>query len=113
MASDLQKEIKKWLKPLCMTWTYKHEGRWHTERAIRVNTSGYRGTAVATAPNGWTDINCILKSGVHVYIEVKQTDEAVRPSQEAFLLELRERGIICFVARSMGDVETNFKAFGI
>lgn len=113
MASTLQAAIKKWLKPLCLSWSYKHEGKWHVEHALRVNTSGYRGMTVATAPNGWTDINCILKSGVHVYIEVKRTDEAIRPSQEAFLKELRERGIICFVARSLDDVEKNFKAFGI
>ena len=118
MASSLQKEIREYLKPLCLSWTYIHEdgpkkGQKDTEYAIRVNTSGYRGTTVATAPAGWADINCILKSGVHVYIEVKKANETTRNAQKAYMKQLRERGIICFVARSMDDVEKNFKAFGL
>ena len=77
------------------------------------STSFYLKLEKIESTNGWTDINCILKNGVHVYIEVKRTDEAIRPSQEAFMEQLRERGIICFVARSLDDVEKNFKAFGI
>lgn len=113
MASTLQTKIREWLKDYAISWIVIKDGKEVTEYAIQVNSSGRRGKHKLSAPIGWADIDCVLKNGISVYIEVKEERDTLRDSQIVYGEAMRQHGVHVFTARSLDNVKNYFRVLGV
>lgn len=62
---------------------------------------------------GVSDIIGILDSGKLFAIEVKSEKGRVQDNQKLFLSEIKAKGGLAFIARSVDDIEREFKLAGV
>ncbi len=109
---NLQTTIRTWLLPHVISWEVIKKGKPVIQYALRVNTSGLINKKTAPAPIGYYDIDCDLKNGLHLFVEVKEDRDKIRPSQISFAEAMSSRGVHNIEAHSLEDVKKYFRSWG-
>jgi hypothetical protein len=86
---------------------------WHTPNGgYRTPTEARRLIDMGVLP-GVLDVQILAPMGRCYFIEVKREDGTLEPSQEAFIAFCMNRGVPYCIARSIDDVKTAVRAWGL
>ena len=104
--SDIIKVILEYL-------AYNHIFSWRNNTgAFPIETGAGKRRYFSPGIPGMSDILGVLPDGRMLAIEVKTAKGRVSPLQNAFIMIINRCGGLAFVARSIEDVEAEFRAWG-
>ena len=105
MEKHVESQILHWLnsKEWCFAWKNNTTG------IFDPTTGNFRRTNNRFAISGVPDILGFFKGGLFLGIEVKGEKGKTSPAQEAFLWKAGKMDVICFVARSLEEVQIKLK----